>query len=106
MNPEIIIGIRAFRQPPLEKSPEFLEECVESIPDDVNLFWAPALYVPPTEFEKWVDAFGKERIWGRDTESNSITSTMGRLYRIFESNMIRMKTKQMCKSWNVILNSI
>ena len=89
VNPEIIIGIRAFRQPPLEKTPEFLKECVDSVPSDVNLFWAPALYVPPTEFKKWVEAFGKERIWGRDSESNSITSTMGRLYRIFESNMIR-----------------
>lgn len=89
INPDIIIGIRAFRQPPLVKAPEFLRECAESIPDDVKLFWAPALYVPSTEFEKWYSAFGKDRIWGRDTESNSITSTMGRLYRIFESNMIR-----------------
>lgn len=89
INPDIIIGIRAFRQPPLEKTPEFLQECVNSIPADVNLFWAPALYVPSTEFEKWINAFGKERIWGRDSESNAITSTMGRLYRIFESNVLR-----------------
>jgi len=89
VNPNIIFGIRAFRQPPLEKDPKFLQECVESMPKDINLFWAPGLYVPPTEFKKWIAAFGKERIWGRDTESNSITSTMGRLYRIFESNVIR-----------------
>jgi len=89
INPQAVIGIRAFRQPPLEKDPSFLEECVRSMPDDVVLFWAPALYVPPTEFKKWIKAFGKERIWGRDSEANSITSTMGRLFRMFESNMIR-----------------
>lgn len=89
INPEIVIGIRAFRQPPLEKSPQFLKECVESMPEDIMLFWAPGLYVPENEFEKWCSAFGKERIWARDTESNSITSTMGRLYRTFKSNVIR-----------------
>ncbi len=91
INQELVIGIRAFRQPPLEKSPEFLKECVESLPDDVVLFWAPGLYVPETEFEKWCNAFGKHRIWARDTEANAITSTMGRLYRTFESNLIRYK---------------
>lgn len=89
VNPDIIVGIRAFRQPPLEKDPAFLEECVNSMPKDIMLFWAPGLYVPETEFPKWCDAFGRHRIWARDTESNSITSTMGRLYRTFESNMIR-----------------
>lgn len=89
INPYAIIGIRAFRQPPLEKDSAFLKECATGIPDDVKLFWAPGLYVPPTEFKKWISAFGKERIWGRDTESNSITATMGRLYRIFESNIVR-----------------
>ena len=91
VNPDAVIGIRAFRQPPLEKDPAFLSECAESMPKDIVLFWAPALYVPPTEFRKWIAAFGKERIWGRDTEANAITSTMGRLFRIFESNMIRYK---------------
>jgi hypothetical protein len=90
-NPDAVIGIRAFRQPPLEKDPAFLKECVDSMPSDIMLFWAPALYVPETEFPKWCNAFGRNRIWARDTESNSITSTMGRLYRTFESNMIRYK---------------
>ncbi len=84
VNPEIVLGIRAFRQPPLEKSPIFLQECIDAMPDDINLFWAPGLYVPETEFPKWCNAFGKQRIWARDTESNAITSTMGRLYRTFE----------------------
>lgn len=89
VNPAAVIGIRAFRQPPLEKDPAFLEECVNSMPKDIMLFWAPGLYVPETEFPKWCEAFGRDRIWARDTESNSITSTMGRLYRTFASNMIR-----------------
>lgn len=89
INPDVVIGIRAFRQPPLIKDEAWLRETAASLPSDVVLFWAPALYVPETEFGKWVDAFGKERIWGRDSESNSITSTMGRLYRTFESNLIR-----------------
>lgn len=89
INPQAVIGIRAFRQPPLEKDPSFLKECVDSMPKDIMLFWAPGLYVPETEFPKWCEAFGRDRIWARDTESNSITSTMGRLYRTFQSNMIR-----------------
>ena len=89
INPDAVIGIRAFRQPPLEKDPEFLRQTVASIPKDIMLFWAPGLYVPETEFPKWCEAFGRERVWARDTEANSITSTMGRLYRTFKSNMLR-----------------
>lgn len=89
INKDAVIGIRAFRQSPLEKDPMFLKECVDSMPEDIMLFWAPGLYVPESEFEKWCDAFGRDRIWARDTESNSITSTMGRLYRTFKSNVIR-----------------
>lgn len=89
INKDAVIGIRAFRQPPLEKDPMFLKECVDSMPEDIMMFWAPGLYVPESEFEKWCDAFGRDRIWARDTESNSITSTMGRLYRTFKSNVIR-----------------
>lgn len=89
INPDIILGIRAFRQPPLEKDPEFLRHCIEVMPKNIKLFWAPGLYVPEREFDKWCDTFGKDNIWGRDTESNSITSTMGRLYRTFQSNLLR-----------------
>ena len=77
VNPNAVIGIRAFRQPPLEKDPEFLRQTVESMPKDIMLFWAPGLYVPETEFPKWCEAFGRDRVWARDTEANSITSTMG-----------------------------
>jgi hypothetical protein len=88
-NPACEVGLRAWREPPLEKSVEYLQHCCASIPSDVCLYWAPGLYVPPSEFSKWVKAFGKERICGRDTESNAWSSTQGRLLRIFKSNVLR-----------------
>jgi len=88
-NPNCIIGTRSWRQPPLVKSDELIKEMVSSIPDDVVLFWAPGLYVPESEFEKWVNAFGKERIWARDTESNAVASCFGRLIRIMRRNGLR-----------------
>lgn len=83
------IGIRAWRQPPLEKPTELIEKMINSVPDDVGLFWSPGLYVPESEFEKWTVTFGKERIWGRDSESNAVSSCFGRLIRIFRSNGLR-----------------
>ena len=88
-NPDCKIGIRAWRQPPLEKPADVLEKMVNSVPDDVGLFWSPGLYVPDGEFEKWALAFGKDRIWARDTESNAVSSCFGRLIRIFRSNGLR-----------------
>lgn len=32
----------------------FLKECVDSMPEDIMLFWAPGLYVPESEFENGV----------------------------------------------------
>ena len=88
-NPNCKIGIRAWRQPPLEKAADAMKEMVSSVPHDVGLFWAPGLYVPDSEFEKWIEAFGKDRIWGRDTESNAVSSCFGRLIRIFRTNGLR-----------------
>jgi hypothetical protein len=88
-NPECEVGLRAWREPPLEKDLEYLKKCEESIPKDVSLYWAPGLYVGEEEFEKWVSVFGKDRICARDTEANAISSCMGRLYRIFNSNILR-----------------
>ncbi|CAB1060857.1 hypothetical protein D1BOALGB6SA_5624 [Olavius sp. associated proteobacterium Delta 1] len=88
-NPNCKIGIRAWRQPPLEKPADVMQEMVSSVPRDVGLFWAPGLYVPDSEFEKWTEAFGKDRIWARDTESNAVSSCFGRLIRIFRSNGLR-----------------
>lgn len=88
-NPDCKVGIRAWRQPPLEKPEQLMREMTDSIPDDVGLFWSPGLYVPESEFEKWTNAFGKHRIWGRDTESNAVAACFGRLIRIFRSNGLR-----------------
>ena len=60
-NPDCIAGIRAWRQPPLEKPTEVMEDMVNSVPQDVQLFWTPGLYVPESEFEKWTKAFGAQR---------------------------------------------
>lgn len=88
-NPDCKVGVRAWRQPPLEKPIQLMREMTESIPDDVGVFWTPGLYVPDSEFEKWTKAFGKHRIWGRDTESNAVAACFGRLIRIFRSNGLR-----------------
>ncbi len=88
-NPACLIGTRSWRQPPLEKPDELINEMIGSVPNDVGLFWAPGLYVPDSEFEKWVDAFGKDRIWARDTESNAVASCFGRLVRIMRVNGLR-----------------
>jgi hypothetical protein len=88
-NPSCEVGLRAWREPPLEKSEDYLRHCAASIPADVCLYWAPGLYVPDAEFEKWIAAFGAGRICARDTESNAWSSTQGRLIRIFESNVLR-----------------
>lgn len=87
--PSCEVGLRAWREPPLEKSDEYLRHCAASIPADVCLYWAPGLYVPEAEFARWVAAFGAERICARDTESNAWSSTQGRLIRIFKSNVLR-----------------
>ena len=88
-NPDIIIGLRAWREPPLKKSDIYLKKMVSSIPPDVVLFWAPGLYCDENEFQKWVDAFGKDRIWARDTESNAVSACFGRLIRISRVNGLR-----------------
>ncbi len=88
-NPDCQIGLRAWRQPPLEKPADLMQEMVASVPDDILLFWAPGLYVPDSEFEKWAEAFGKDRIWARDTESNAVSSCFGRLIRICRRNGLR-----------------
>ncbi|MHB1376912.1 MAG: hypothetical protein ACYCXB_05740 [Candidatus Humimicrobiaceae bacterium] len=88
-NPNCSVGLRAWREPPLEKDINYLRNCEASIPKDVNLYWAPGLYVKENEFQKWVEVFGKERICGRDTEGNAISACTGRLVKIFNDNIIR-----------------
>lgn len=87
--PDITIGIRAWRQPPLVRSEELIEEMKASIPEDVVLFWAPGQYVEESEFEKWVRAFGRDRIRARDTEAIGFAAGLGRLIRPFKWNGLR-----------------
>lgn len=87
--PDITIGIRAWRQPPLVRSEKLIQEMKESIPEDVVLFWAPGQYVEESEFEKWVRIFGKERIRARDTEAMGFAAGFGRLVRPFKFNGLR-----------------
>lgn len=89
VNPGCEVGLRAWREPPLKKDLDYLKKCEASIPKDVSLYWAPGLYVGEEEFEKWVSVFGTNRICARDTESNAISSCLGRLYRVFRSNILR-----------------
>lgn len=89
VSPDCTIGIRAWRQPPLIRSDELIEQMVASIPEDIVLFWAPGQYVPEDEFEKWVKAFGKERIYARDTEAMGFAAGWGRLVRLFKWNGLR-----------------
>lgn len=92
-NPDCVVGIRAFRQNPLIKSEEDMERMKQAVPEDVVFFWSPGLYVPKSEFLKWIDAFGAERIVGRDTESNGISACFGRLIRTFRSNGLRCESE-------------
>nr|WP_288858915.1 glycoside hydrolase family 20 zincin-like fold domain-containing protein [uncultured Faecalicatena sp.] len=87
--PDITIGIRAWREPPLVRSEELREEMKASIPEDVVLFWAPGQYVEESEFEKWVRAFGRDRIRARDTEAIGFAAGLGRLIRPFKWNGLR-----------------
>ncbi len=93
INPNCAIGIRAFRQQPLIKSEQEMKLIKDAVPNDVVFFWAPGLYVPDSEYTKWIQAFGKQRIVGRDTESNGISACFGRLIRTFRSNGLRCETE-------------
>lgn len=89
LKPDIVIGIRAWRQPPLIRDEELIQKMVQSVPKDIVLFWAPGQYVEESEFEKWVAAFGPERIRARDTEAIGFAAGLGRLVRPFRFNGLR-----------------
>ena len=89
LKPDIVIGLRAWRQPPLVRSEELIRSMVESIPEDVVLFWAPGQYVEDSEFDKWIAAFGRRRIRARDTEAIGFAAGLGRLIRPFRFNGLR-----------------
>ncbi len=88
-NPCCEVGLRAWREEPVEKDLAFLENAKNSIPEDVFLYWAPGPYNPESEFEKWVNIFGPQRICARDQEANAYSASMGRLFYMFRSNIFR-----------------
>ncbi len=89
LKPDIVIGLRAWRQPPLVRDEALLQSMVNSIPEDVVLFWAPGQYVEDSEFDKWIAAFGAHRIRARDTEAIGFAAGLGRLIRPFRFNGLR-----------------
>ena len=89
LKPDIVIGIRGWRQPPLVRSEQLLQSMKDSIPEDVVLFWAPGQYVADEEFDKWIRYFGKERIRARDTEAIGFAACFGRLIHPFRWNGLR-----------------
>ncbi|MBC7333174.1 MAG: hypothetical protein H5T85_01730 [Actinobacteria bacterium] len=88
-NPSCEVGLRAWREEPVEKEVVYMENAKNSIPEDVFLYWAPGPYNPESEFEKWVKIFGPERICARDQEANAYSASMGRLFYMFRSNILR-----------------
>jgi hypothetical protein len=89
VNPNCEIGIRMLREEPVEKPVAYLEAARDGLPPDIALYWAPGPYCPESEFEKWVRVFGPERICARDTEGSGFSASMGRLFYMFPSNLLR-----------------
>lgn len=89
LKPDVVVGLRAWRQPPLVRDEALLASMVASIPQDVVLFWAPGQYVADSEFDKWIAAFGRQRIRARDTEAMGFAAGLGRLVRPFRCNGLR-----------------
>jgi hypothetical protein len=89
VNPDCEIGIRMLREEPVEKPVAYLEEARDGLPPDINLYWAPGPYCPESEFEKWVRVFGPDRICARDQEGSGFSASMGRLFYMFPSNLLR-----------------
>jgi hypothetical protein len=87
VNPNCIIGIAAWMEPPPEKDIKYLKACKDNIPDYVYIYWTPGLY--EEEFKKWVNVFGKDRICGIQTFANAIASCNGRLIRFYGNNILR-----------------
>ena len=71
------------------RSEDLIRSMVESVPEDVVLFWAPGQYVEDSEFDKWIAAFGRHRIRARDTEAIGFAAGLGRLIRPFRFNGLR-----------------
>ena len=99
VNPQCEIGIRMLREEPVEKPVSYLEEARDGLPPDIYLYWAPGPYCPESEFEKWVRVFGSDRICARDQEGSGFSASMGRLFYMFPSNLLRPEKEHL--HWSI-----
>lgn len=79
LNPDTLIGVRWLREPPIVKDEETLKKWAALLPDRVKLFWAPGLEDDDREFIKWVNIFGRDRIYSRNCEGSGFAASLGRI---------------------------
>ncbi|MFD0868874.1 N-acetyl-beta-hexosaminidase [Chlamydia abortus] len=79
LNPDTLVGVRWLREPPIVKEPDALKRWASLLPPKVNLFWAPGLEDDDREFIKWVNIFGRERIYSRNCEGSGFAASLGRI---------------------------
>ncbi|WP_010273395.1 glycoside hydrolase family 20 zincin-like fold domain-containing protein [Paenibacillus senegalensis] len=79
LNPDTLIGVRWLREPPIVKEVSRLTYWAEQLPERVQLFWTPGLEDDDREFIKWVNIFGRERIYSRNCEGSGFAASLGRI---------------------------
>jgi len=104
LKPETIVGVRWLREPPIVKDRDYLQMWKDRLPERVVLFWAPGLEDDDREFLKWIDIFGRDRIWSRNCEGSGFAASLGRIpYLIPDTFPDRLKNYAFQHLWNDIL---
>lgn len=104
LKPETLVGVRWLREPPIVKDRDYLEAWKRRLPDRVVLFWAPGLEDDDREFLKWVDVFGRDRIWSRNCEGSGFAASLGRIpYLIPDTFPESLRNYAFQHLWNDIL---
>lgn len=100
LKPETVIGVRWLREPPVVKDINYLRGWAEKLPKRVVLFWAPGLEDDDQEFIKWVDVFGKDKIWSRNCEGSGFAACLGRIpYMIPDTFPQKLKESVIQHMW-------
>jgi len=103
LKPDTLIGLRWLREPPIVKDRATLQAWASKLPERVKLFWAPGLEDDDREFLKWVDLFGKDRIWSRNCEGSGFAASLGRIpYLIPDTFPDTLKNYAFQHLWNDI----
>jgi hypothetical protein len=103
LNPDTLIGVRWLREPPIVKDQAYLKDWENKLPKRFKLFWAPGLEDDDREFMKWVDVFGKDRIWSRNCEGSGFAASLGRIpYIIPDTFPDTLKNYAFQHLWNDI----